>query len=224
MGTTDKEIRELKERYLQGETTLAEEKRLADLLRTAGNETEFADIRKAFSLFDRGEPAFSDAQIEAFFAGTAGPPSHTAAQSPAPSSRRGSLHYRLLRFAAMSATAAAVAGAGFFWGNHSAVRRAQSLRPVPHKTKTVTRTEVRWKTDTIYIEKALPPRPRHAPASPQIAAAPAPADTGETDRTATAPESHTWVNAQTAFYEQQKQMDDFARQYEQMLLNHENTY
>ena len=231
MTERKEDIRRLLDRYMAGDTTLEEEARLADYFRSPGADKEFAAFRNMFSLFNQGEPSFPEQEMDKWIEDVQSPKSapHRDKRLPAATPLR-----RTARFAIGLAAAASIAAVSFYLGTRAPEHRASTQTPAPPEIQTVTLTQVKWHTDTVYIEKTIVIRPSVAASSPtsdslrhDLATNPQaemafrhPADS----TTDNATEMPHLVDIQAEFDKQRKRMEEITEQYELIAPPYENIY
>lgn len=239
------EIRRLLDLYMEGETSREEEVRLAEYFRSDSVDDEFADVKDLFALPGTEVPFVSEKELDAWSA-EAGMHETRAEEAqltaaPMPADRPTRFRHIVLRLA----VAASIAAVAFFIG-----RQARPEQEV--LTRTVTQTELRWKTDTVVIEKKIPVReiitvrvpvqvePVKEMADEHLAAVPSairdtavrPAVRPQQDSTAQGDLVMNGLNGemppmdeiQADFNELRKRMYEFSSQYESNPTSHDFTY
>lgn len=155
MTTNKEDIRRWLDLYMEGKTSLEEEALLTEYFRSPDADKDFADFKTMFDQFDEGEPSFTEEEQERWMQSCPLEeiPGSSALQTVPPM-----LPKRIRRtrqIAVRWIAAASVAAACFFLG--TTVSRKEATQPtnsIPMPPTIL--TEVKWKTDTVFIEKPVP--------------------------------------------------------------------
>lgn len=154
MTTNKEDIRRWLDLYMEGKTSLEEEALLTEYFRSPDADKDFADFKTMFDQFDEGEPSFTEEEQERWMQSCPLEeiPGSSALQTVPPM-----LPKRIRRtrqIAVRWIAAASVAAACFFLG--TTVSRKEATQPtnsIPMPPTIL--TEVKWKTDTVFIEKPV---------------------------------------------------------------------
>ena len=218
----------------------------------ADADKDFADFKTMFNQFDEGEPSFTEEEQERWMQSCPLEeiPGSSALQTVPPMLPK---RIRCTRQIAVRWIAAAsVAAACFFLG--TTVSRKEATQPTNSISIPPTvLTEVKWKTDTVFIEKPVPTTltakiitvrdtivlPASHPKGQMWAALSTGQDTSSTE-TASIPLSDTALqdadtaarqqtmphlaDIQAEFQKQKRRMDEFSKQYEINIPPYENVY
>lgn len=252
MTTNKEDIRRWLDLYMEGKTSLEEEALLTEYFRSPDADKDFADFKTMFNRFDEGEPSFTEEEQERWMQSCPLEeiPGSSALQTVPPTqpkriSRTGYIAVRWI-------AAASVAAVCFFLGTTvSRKEAAQSTNSIPMSPTVL--TEVKWKTDTVFIEKPVPTAltakiitvrdtivlPASHPKGQMWAALSTGQDTSSTE-TASIPLSDTALqdadtaarqqtmphlaDIQAEFQKQKRRMDEFSKQYEINIPPYENVY
>ena len=155
MTTNKEDIRRWLDLYMEGKTSLEEEALLTEYFRSPDADKDFADFKTMFDQFDEGEPSFTEEEQERWMQSCPLEeiPGSSALQTVPPTQpkrirRTGHIAVRWI-------AAASVAAACFFLGTTvSRKEAAQPTNSIPMPPTVL--TEVKWKTDTVFIEKPVP--------------------------------------------------------------------
>ena len=252
MTTNKEDIRRLLDLYMEGKTSLEEEALLMEYFRSPDADKDFADFKTMFDQFDEGEPSFTEEEQERWMQSYPSEeiPGSSALQTVPPMqpkriSRTGYIAVRWIAAASVSAVC-------FFLG--TTVSRKEATQPTNSISMPPTvLTEVKWKTDTVFIEKPVPTTltakiitirdtiilPASHPKGQMWTALP----TGEgtsTTRTGSLPQPGAarqdadtatqqqamphLADIQAEFQKQKRRMDEFSKQYEHIDPYYENLY
>ena len=155
MTTNKEDIRRLLDLYMEGKTSLEEEALLMEYFRSPDADKDFADFKTMFNQFDEGEPSFTEEEQERWMQSC--PPeaapdsSDLQAILPAHPKHIHCTRQTFIRWIAV----ASIAAACFFLG--TTVSRKEATQPTNSISMPPTvLTEVKWKTDTVFIEKPVP--------------------------------------------------------------------
>ena len=252
MTTNKEDIRRWLDLYMEGKTSLEEEALLTEYFRSPDADKDFADFKTMFDQFDEGEPSFTEEEQERWMQSCPLEeiPGSSALQTVPPM-----LPKRIRRtrqIAVRWIAAASVAAACFFLG--TTVSRKEATQPtnsIPMPPTIL--TEVKWKTDTVFIEKPVPTAltakiitvrdtivlPASHPKGQMGAALSTGQGTSSTE-TASIPLSDTALqdadtaarqqtmphlaDIQAEFQKQKRRMDEFSKQYEHIDPYYENLY
>lgn len=252
MTTNKEDIRRWLDLYMEGKTSLEEEALLTEYFRSPDADKDFADFKTMFDQFDEGEPSFTEEEQERWMQSCPLEeiPGSSALQTVPPM-----LPKRIRRtrqIAVRWIAAASVAAACFFLG--TTVSRKEATQPtnsIPMPPTIL--TEVKWKTDTVFIEKPVPTAltakiitvrdtivlPASHPKGQMWAALSTGQGTSSTE-TASIPLSDTALqdadtaarqqtmphlaDIQAEFQKQKRRMDEFSKQYEHIDPYYENLY
>ncbi len=248
--TTNKEhIGRLLDLYMEGKTSLEEEALLAEYFRSPDADKGFADFKTMFNRFDEGEPSFTEEEQERWMQTFPTGIIHGSAVPQALSPTRPK-RTRRARLAARWIAAASVAAVCFFLGA-TVSRKEAATKSVPVSPAVL--TEVKWKTDTVFIEKPVPAPPAAKtitvrdtivlPPDGQKGQMWAALSTGQDTSsagTASIPLSDSALqdadaaarqedmphlaDIQAEFQKQRNRMDEFSKQYEINIPPYENVY
>ena len=229
MTERKEDIRRLLDRYMAGDTSLEEEARLTAYFRSPDADKEFAAFREMFALFDQGEPSFPPQEMASWIGNGPDTPRMRRQQRPAPSRTR----RRTARLAA-GLSAAALAAVSFYLGRAVPAHETTSPTPAPPEVRTVTLTQVKWRTDTVYVEKPVAARPPAVAATRPVDSLPGASGNTDRDWTAASPPADTatepsgemphLVDIQAEFEKQRKRMETLSEQYEFINPSYENIY
>lgn len=155
MTTNKEDIRRWLDLYMEGKTSLEEEALLTEYFRSPDADKDFADFKTMFDQFDEGEPSFTEEEQERWMQSCPLEeiPGSSALQTVPPTQpkrirRTGHIAVRWI-------AVASVAAACFFLGTTvSRKEAAQPTNSIPMPPTVL--TEVKWKTDTVFIEKPVP--------------------------------------------------------------------
>lgn len=252
MTTNKEDIRRLLDLYMEGKTSLEEEALLMEYFRSPDADKDFADFKTMFNQFDEGEPSFTEEEQERWMQSCPpeAAPDSSALQTVPPMqpkriSRTGYIAVRWIAAASVSAVC-------FFLG--TTVSRKEATQPTNSISMPPTvLTEVKWKTDTVFIEKPVPTTltatvitirdtivlTANHPKGQMWAALSTGQDTSSTG-TASMPQPSTarqdadtatreqamphLADIQAEFQEQKRRMDEFSKQYEHIDPYYENLY
>ncbi len=252
MTTNKEDIRRLLDLYMEGKTSLEEEALLMEYFRSPDADKDFADFKTMFNQFDEGEPSFTEEEQERWMQSYPSEeiPGSSALQTvpPMQPKRISRTGYIAVRWIA----AASVSAACFFLG--TTVSRKEATQPTNSISMPPTvLTEVKWKTDTVFIEKPVPTTltakiitirdtiilPASHPKGQMWTALPTGEDTSTT-RTGSIPQPGTarqdadtatqqqamphLADIQAEFQKQKRRMDEFSKQYEINIPPYENVY
>lgn len=132
---TDNEIRKQLERFMAGQTSLDEERRLAEYFRTHDVPEEWNDYKRMFAWFDEGMP-------------------FTGKQAEKPDSKRGARQYAKWLWCAMAAAAVAALLIIMEWPKGVQDGTAGIAPPqIAHKTSTPTTTTDSLEADTTIVSR-----------------------------------------------------------------------
>lgn len=227
MAERKEDIRHLLDRYMAGETSLEEEARLAAYFRSPNADKDFAAFREMFSLFDQGEPSFSEQETNGWTQDGQHQKTVSTPQKTHPLSRL----RRTARLVIGLTAAASIAAVSFHLGTILPEHHIRPQMPVPPEVRTVTLTQVKWRTDTVYIEKLVTVHPTVTaalPATDSLNATSAPLR--QTEMAYHEPDLYDstemphLVDIQAEFAEQRKRMEEISKQYELVTPSYENTY
>ena len=252
MTTNKEDIRRLLDLYMEGKTSLEEEALLMEYFRSPDADKDFADFKTMFNQFDEGEPSFTEEEQERWMQSC---PPEAAPDSfdlqailPAHPKHIHCTRQAFIRWIAV----ASIAAACFFLG--TTVSRKEATQPTNSISMPPTvLTEVKWKTDTVFIEKPVPTTltakiitirdtiilPASHPKGQTWTALPTGEDTSTT-RTGSIPQPGTarqdadtatqqqamphLADIQAEFQKQKRRMDEFSKQYEHIGPYYENLY
>ncbi len=195
MTTEREEIRRLLDLFMEGQTTTEQEIALAEYFRRDDTSDEFVEAREMFRMFDAGEPSFSDDEMDGWTQ-----PNVVSMPVMEKKSKSG---FSIRSIVVRLSVAASIAVAFFFVG--------RMFAPTVIERHTDVVTEVKWKTDTLMVEKIV--------------------TVTETKRIATVKHDTVYVNvveepdlmigmAQEDYASMQKEMENFIRQNEQRTDNY----
>ncbi len=139
MTTEREEIRRLLDLFMEGQTTTGQEAVLAEYFRRDDTPEEFAEAREMFRMFDAGEPSFSDDEMDGWTRENV-LPMPVVEKNPKKAFNLRTIVLRL-------SVAASIAVAFFFVG--------RMFAPTVVERQTDVITEVKWKTDTVTVEKIV---------------------------------------------------------------------
>ncbi len=139
MTTEREEIRRLLDLFMEGQATTEQETVLAEYFRRDDTPEEFAEAREMFRMFDAGEPSFFDDEMDGWMQENV-VPMPVVEQKPKKVLSLRTLVVRL-------SVAASIAVAFFFVG--------RMFAPTVVERHTDVITEVKWKTDTVTVEKIV---------------------------------------------------------------------
>jgi len=252
MTTNKEDIRRWLDLYMEGKTSLEEEALLTEYFRSPDVDKDFADFKTMFNRFDEGEPSFTEEEQERWMQSCPLEeiPGSSALQTVPPTQPKRIRRTR--QIAVRWIAAASVAAACFFLG--TTVSRKEATQPtnsIPMPPTIL--TEVKWKTDTVFIEKPVPTTltakiitvrdtivlPASHPKGQMWATLSTGQDTSSTE-TASIPLSDTALqdadtadrqqtmphlaDIQAEFQKQKRRMDEFSKQYEINIPPYENVY
>ena len=155
MTTNKEDIRRLLDLYMEGKTSLEEEALLMEYFRSPDADKDFADFKTMFNQFDEGEPSFTEEEQERWMQSC--PPEATPtlfdlqAILPAHPKHIHCTRQTFIRWIAV----ASIAAACFFLGT-TVSRKGSYTAYKFHLHAPTVLTEVKWKTDTVFIEKPVP--------------------------------------------------------------------
>lgn len=142
---TDNDIRKLIERFMAGQTSLDEERRLAEYFRTHDVPEEWNDYKRMFAWFDEGMPLVEK-------------------QAEKPIAKLATGHYAKCLWCAMAAAAVATLLIIMAWPKGAQDGTAGIAPPqVAHETSTPTAT-----TDTLEADTSIVSRPRTKRRKPRM--------------------------------------------------------
>lgn len=252
MTTNKEDIRRWLDLYMEGKTSLEEEALLTEYFRSPDADKDFADFKNMFDRFDEGEPSFTEEELEAWTQSCPQEAAPVSSDLQAVLPTQPKRIRRTGRTAVRWIAAASVAAVCFFLGTTvSRKEAAQSTNSIPMSPTVL--TEVKWKTDTVFIEKPVPTAltakiitvrdtiilPASHPKGQMWAALSTGQDTSSTE-TASIPLSDTTLqdadtaarqqtmphlaDIQAEFQKQKRRMDEFSKQYEINIPPYENVY
>lgn len=252
MTTNKEDIRRLLDLYMEGKTSLEEEALLTEYFRSPDADKDFADFKTMFNQFDEGEPSFTEEELEAWTQSCPPEAAPVSSDLQAVLSTQPKRIRRTGQTAVRWIAAASIAAVCFFLG--TTVSRKDATQPETSRpTSTTVLTEVKWKTDTVFIEKPVPTTltatvitirdtivlTANHPKGQMWAALSTGQDTSSTG-TASMPQPGTarqdadtatreqamphLADIQAEFQEQKRRMNEFSKQYEINIPPYENVY